>query len=86
MPWSKQSSTQVPSGLFELVPRDENLISVSVTPGTPVILVAAPPPPEPLLLAVVVLPPEPSSDDLSSLELPHAASSSASTAVTPSSR
>src|SRR4051794_20904671 len=63
MPSSKQVSTHVPSGLFELVPSDEKWISVSETPGTPLmatdwVVFAFPEllaPPDPELDAVVLL-------------------------------
>jgi hypothetical protein len=83
MPSSKQSSTHVPSGLLELVPSDEYLISSSVTPGTPVIgsfwLVSPDeddddaPDPLGLLLELAVV--------FVSLELLHAATASAATIV-----
>src|SRR6478735_4655561 len=53
MPWSKHSSTHVPVGLPEIVPKDAKRISLSVTPGDEFGVADAPVVVE-LLAAVVV--------------------------------
>jgi acyl dehydratase len=63
--------------LFEFVPNDENRISVSVTPGTPVSLTFDD---ESLLFAVVFVLPD--AESSSSPEFPHAASTSVATTTT----
>jgi hypothetical protein len=82
-PDTKQSSTHVPSGFSELVPKAEKRISSSVTPGTPVMSTFSPS--EPLVSVppwVVEVPPASGS---SSSEFPQAAAASARTTTTHSS-
>src|SRR5215471_4311108 len=82
-PSSKQVSTHVPSGLLEFVPSDEKWISVSVTPGTPLIGTC-------WVVSWLAVEPAPAPDaavvGFVSLELLHAPSSSVNTAPSRSER
>src|SRR5947209_4188497 len=84
MPSSKQSSTQVPNGLFEFVPSDEYRISLSLTPGTPLIATFCPRSPD--AVDPEAAPELPAVVGFLSLELLHAATTSVTTIISSTER